>query len=403
MIGASGVWTGDGYPGVAPAVRLISLKVLDAKGVGYTSAVIAAIDWAIANKTAFGIDIINLSLGHVILQPAESDPLVQAVEAAVRAGIVVITAAGNNGCYAKPNQPEAPPNTCNVGYAGVTSPGNAASAITVGTVDTDGTAERSDDRVTRYSSRGPTWFDGLAKPDLVAPGHDLISSGDVKTQIHRNYESTRVKSKLSRRIARLGGTSMSAAVTSGVVALMIQAHREASLSHDTYLPGVVSLTPNAIKAILQFTAIPVTDNDGAEYDVLTQGAGGVNGGGALDLAYAINSRATFGIAWLRSGVESSITIEGETWVWPQTLIWGRQRIFGQMLYFNDPAWAADTVWGDLAVRPGDIQPRQSEDVVGGMDAHWTHDVVWGDGFITPDATDAQKIVWGYSRRRFWNR
>ena len=66
-------------------------------GAGTTSDVISAIEFATANKDRLGIDIINLSLGHPIYEPAATDPLVQAVEAAVRAGIVVVASAGNYG------------------------------------------------------------------------------------------------------------------------------------------------------------------------------------------------------------------------------------------------------------------------------------------------------------------
>jgi serine protease AprX len=140
--------------------------VLNRDGFGTTSAVIAAIQFAIANRTRLGIDVINLSLGHVILESAQTDPLVQAVEQAVRAGIVVVVAAGNFGTN---------PLTGVVGYAGITSPGNAPSAITVGAEDMRGTVVRGDDRVPAYSSRGPSWYDGYTKPDLVAPGNRLAS------------------------------------------------------------------------------------------------------------------------------------------------------------------------------------------------------------------------------------
>src|SRR5262245_57507923 len=113
LIGSNGV-LGPEFTGVAPNVRLIALKVLDANGQGHTSDVITAIMFAIDNRRQLGIDIINLSLGHPILEPAESDPLVQAVEAAVQAGIVVVTAAGNFGMN---------PETGMTGYAGITSPG----------------------------------------------------------------------------------------------------------------------------------------------------------------------------------------------------------------------------------------------------------------------------------------
>ena len=97
---------------------------------------------------------INLSLGHPVFESAATDPLAQAVEAAVRAGIVVVTSAGNYGLN---------PTTGEVGYAGVTSPGIAPSAITVGAADTAGTIRHGDDTIAPYSSRGPTWYDGRSQ------------------------------------------------------------------------------------------------------------------------------------------------------------------------------------------------------------------------------------------------
>ena len=97
LIASKGARSQNIYSGVAPNARIISLKALDSVGQGLTSDVIAAIEFATLNKQALGIDVINLSLGHPILEPAASDPLVRAVEAAVRAGIVVVVSAGNIG------------------------------------------------------------------------------------------------------------------------------------------------------------------------------------------------------------------------------------------------------------------------------------------------------------------
>ncbi len=171
ILGADGSDGSSKYRGVAPEVRFVGLKVLDQDGAGYASDVVAALEFATEHRYALGIDIINLSLGHPIYEPAGTDPLVQAVEAAVRAGIVVVTSAGNFGTH---------PAIGKVGYAGLTSPGNAPSAITVGSVDTRDTVMRADDRIPDYSSRGPTWYDAYAKPDLVAPGDELIA--DTGTQ-----------------------------------------------------------------------------------------------------------------------------------------------------------------------------------------------------------------------------
>ena len=103
------------YQGVAPSVRFVGLKVLDSAGAGRTSDVIRAIEFAIANRHTYGIDIINLSLGHPIFEPAASDPLVRAVERATQAGIIVVVSAGNHGVDEDGE----------LGFGGITSPGNA--------------------------------------------------------------------------------------------------------------------------------------------------------------------------------------------------------------------------------------------------------------------------------------
>ena len=153
--------------GSPPGVNFVALKVLDAEGRGRTSDVIRAIEFAIANRRRFGIDIINLSLGHPIFEPAATDPLVQAVEKAVQAGIIVVASAGNFGSDSR---------TGNVGYAGITSPGQRTLRHHRRRLQPPGHGRaRRRSAGADYSSRGPTWYDGLAKPDVVAPGHQLLA------------------------------------------------------------------------------------------------------------------------------------------------------------------------------------------------------------------------------------
>jgi subtilisin family serine protease len=243
----SGLAAGEGklsnsneFMGVAPKAHPISLKVLDANGAGRTSDVIRAIEFAIRNRAALRIHILNLSLGHPIYEPAAEDPLVQAVESATRAGLIVVVAAGNYGRSLTTLEP---------GYAGIASPGNAPSAITVGAVNTNGTVRRDDDRVARYSSRGPTWYDGVAKPDLVAPGHGLGATASVDSTLYAMYPQLLISAQKGTYL-RLSGTSMAAAVTSGVIAHMLEAN------WNTNGSDAPSLTPNAVKAVLQYTAVP---------------------------------------------------------------------------------------------------------------------------------------------------
>ena len=143
-----------------------------------TSNVIKALQWAVANKATYGIDIINLSLGHPIFEPAASDPLVQAVEAAVRSGHRGGGRPGNNGIK---------PTTGLLGLCRDQLAGQCAVGDHGRGRKTYDTTTRTDDLVADYSSRGPTWYDAFAKPDLVAPGHRLLGRGDDGPDLYTTY------------------------------------------------------------------------------------------------------------------------------------------------------------------------------------------------------------------------
>jgi serine protease AprX len=331
--------------------------------------VINAINFAVANKARLKIDIINLSLGHPIYEPAATDPLVQAVENAVAAGIVVVASAGNFG---------GDPSTHVTGYGGITSPGNAPDAITVGAIDTFQTAARNDDVVAWYSSRGPTWYDGFQKPDLVAPGSHLISDVPTSSMIAKTYPGGLIKTSGTTNLTKLSGTSMAAGVVSGVVALVLEASR-------TNYPGAL-LTPNAVKAILQYTSLPL-----ANADVLTQGAGALNAAGAIALAAAIDPSQPVGSWWLATGVNTSTTIAGETLAWGQRVVWGDRVIWGNQIFNNDPAWALRVVWGDRVIWGNRVVWGNST-VWDGNQAVWGSRVVWGDSLI--GQAYSSRVVWG---------
>ena len=151
--------------GIAPGAQLVNVRVLSSAGLGYTSDVIAGIDWAIAQQAQYNIRVINLSLGHPVVEPALTDPLCQAVARAVSRGIVVAVSAGNEG-RSRSGVPV---------LGGIESPGNSPFAVTVGALNTWGTVDRSDDTVAEYSSRGPARFDVAVKPDIAAPGNRIES------------------------------------------------------------------------------------------------------------------------------------------------------------------------------------------------------------------------------------
>ena len=203
LIAGSGSRSYGKYVGVAKAARLIGLKVLDAGGAGYTSDVIEAVEFATANKKALGIDIVNVSVDHPIYESAATDPLVQAVERAVRAGIVVVVSAGNGGMNGM---------TGEIGFAGITSPGNAPSALTVGSLRHRGTATRLDDA--RFGLQ-------LARPHVVRrageAGHPRARPGSGRyapTCRPALYKKSELRVDRTGYI-KLSGTSVAAAVTSG--------------------------------------------------------------------------------------------------------------------------------------------------------------------------------------------
>src|SRR5208282_1418967 len=124
------------------------------------------IQTAIQLKATYNIRVINLSLGRPVFESYTVDPLCQAVEAAYKAGIVVVVAAGNDG---RDNSEGTN------GYATITAPGNDPYVITVGAMKSMGTPTRADDLIATYSSKGPTAIDHIVKPDIVAPGNLQVS------------------------------------------------------------------------------------------------------------------------------------------------------------------------------------------------------------------------------------
>ncbi len=266
LIGGSGANSGTAngysatYAGVAPGVNLINLRVLDQNGSGTDSQVIAAIQEAIALQSKYNIRVINMSLGRPMFESYTLDPVDQAVEAAWKAGIVVVTAAGNEGRYAPTD-----------GFGTIVVPGNDPSVITVGATMTELTSTRVDDQIASYSSKGPTAIDHIAKPDLVAPGNRQVSLRVAGSTLDTTYPQYEISPTSGTSLYyELSGTSMATPVVSGAVALMLQQNS--------------ALTPDQVKARLMKTAwkgfgqfTSSHDSHGNlynnEYDLFTYGAG----------------------------------------------------------------------------------------------------------------------------------
>jgi len=250
------------FRGVAPSADIVGIKVLDEVGQGRTSTLIAGIAWAIAHRAEYNIRVLNLSIGGNPVGSFTRDPVDRAVEAAWRDGIVVVCAAGNEGDF---------------GPGGILSPGNDPFVITVGATDTRQTADVTDDAVASYSSVGPTLFDEVAKPDLVAPGNRLISLRTEGSYIDTNFPDNVIPvadfaptapAGTASNYLMLSGTSTSAPVVAGAAALMIGADP--------------SLTADDVKVRLMGTADPV-----AGASVHEQGAGTLD----VDEALAATTQA----------------------------------------------------------------------------------------------------------------
>jgi len=203
--------------GVAPEASLVACKVLDATGNGYSSTIIEAIEYSIDpnNDGDFSdaVDVINLSVGGY---GTPDDPLATAVNNASAIGVVVCTAAGNDG---------------DLGFYTIGSPGCAEKAITVGNSTKSETLASS-------SATGPTINNFFIKPDVLAPGTNIKSC------------------KLSGGTIVYSGTSMASPHVAGICALLKKQHPE--------------WTPDEMKAAIKTTAQILM------YEPMQQGSGFVD-------------------------------------------------------------------------------------------------------------------------------
>jgi subtilisin family serine protease len=279
---ASGV-TQEYVGGIAPGATLVNVRVLGADGSGLTSDVIAGIEWVVANRELYNIRVINLSLGHPVTEGCSTDPLCEAVNQAVQAGIVVVVAAGNTGA--------APDGSTILG--GISSPGTSPYAITVGALDTWGTVDRSDDTVATFSSRGPTPYDLAVKPDLAAPGTLIVSLEAAGAFLPTTYPSIHVAGSGNNAYMYLSGTSMAAPMVTGGVALLLQ--------------GSPDLSPAQVKFALQSGATAMTDGG-----LMGAGAGSVNFWASRQTAVNVASPAPAQIAPQLGPAQSFAVLGGST-------------------------------------------------------------------------------------------
>ncbi len=406
LIAGNGISSLFGYAhdiyGVSPGALLINLKVLNAQGASTDGQVILAINRAVQLKKQhpeWNIKVMNLSLGRPIYEESWKDPLCQAVEAAWLNGITVIVAAGNEGRL----------NVAHTqGYGTITSPGNDPLAITVGAINTQSQADRSDDIMTSYSSKGPTLVEHTIKPDLVAPGNKLFSVLSTGSTLATQPYSVLVPGPwgLPASYLVLSGTSMAAAVTSGSAA--------AVLANE-------DLTPDQVKARLMKTAyklsrtpsqIPVYDpatrqttTYTVENDMFTVGAGLLDLGAALaakgnpNFTIPAKDNAASPVAVPKFNKDGSVSVNVKNYL----------AVYGKDVF---TVWGSDafTVWGSDAftVWGSDAFTVWGSDTdaftVWGSTAVWGKDAftVWGSDAFTVWGSDADAFtVWGSDAFTVW--
>jgi serine protease AprX len=365
IIASSGYDSNGARRGIAPAANLVVLKVLDGDGFGYISNVIAALDYAVEHRAQYNIRVINLSVAAGVYESYTTDPLTLAAKRAVDSGVVVVTAAGNLGRNAQ-GQPQ---------YGGITAPGNAPWVLTVGASSHNGTVSRADDSVAPFSSRGPSFIDYSAKPDVVAPGVGIESLADPSSLLFATHPTARLWGTIdtaTQPYLSLTGTSMAAPVVAGTVALMIQANP--------------SLTPNLVKAILQYTA-----EHKSRYNEMTQGAGFLNARGAVQVAKSL------AVASIPGADASPIS---DPTPWNKHINWGNHRIGGGVLRSDANAWRLDVTWGASNTADGNtivwgtVCKREDDCgniIRGSIDDDDT--MVWGTSCSDEKCSD---VVWGPS-------
>ncbi len=290
----------SGYAGVAPTAPIVSIDVMDDNGMALTSDVIAAADWILANKRTYNIKVANFSLQSTLAGSFMYDPLNKAVEKLWFNGVVVVAAAGNYGVDGLPTT---------VAYA----PGNDPFVITVGASDTNGTGYTSaDDTVAPWSAFGYT-LDGFSKPDIGAPGRQLI--GPVPSLSTMALEAP-------NRVTAPGymwmsGTSFSAPVVSGAAALILA-------KNPTW-------TPDKVKGALMLSARPTAAGMGL-------GVGEVNAKGAFDVTNPPNPNLALN-QFVGSDGTGGVTFDSASWANNATANASWNQASWNQASWNQASWA----------------------------------------------------------------
>lgn len=393
----AGIVAGDGasstgsqytqtFYGVAPLSNVVAVRVLDQNGAGTVDTVLAGIQWVLDNRAKDNIRVMNLSLGHPMTEPSASDPLCQAVEAAWKAGIVVVCAAGNAGRLSATNSPGASNEGWGTAYGSIESPGDDPYVITVGAMK-QMDSSRANDTIATYSSRGPTMIDHTLKPDIVAPGNQVISDeapnstlvsefgSDVQVPLSQ-YENAdgAQQGQMSSDYIRLCGTSMATPVVAAAAALMLQANP--------------SLSPDTIKARLMNSADKWSFPDGSG-DPCTYGAG------YLDIPAALASKVTVSAGTYARSPRLVINAQGNVFIAKDSVTVITDTLLGLSSLWGTGVTDPATIWGANAFNPtlgvSDSRAIWGRSTLSNSQSLSSNRALWGN-----TSTTDSRAIWGRS-------
>lgn len=193
IIGGNGKNRRGIYRGIYPECSLIAVKILDQNGNGRVEQMCKAMEWILQNKEKYNIKIVNISLSlNQTASPEKSKQVLDLVRKMCREGILVVAAAGNNG--------PAPGSISRIA--------DLKEVIAVGCYDGE-YKSKFGQNCEEYSACGPG-SSSFRKPDIVAPGTDIVSCNNLFL--------------LGHYYTRKSGTSMATAVVTGCMALTLAAN-----------------------------------------------------------------------------------------------------------------------------------------------------------------------------------
>jgi serine protease AprX len=313
------------FTGIAPDATLVNVKVGASNGAVDVTQVIAAIDWIAehAKDPGLNIRVIALAYGTDSVQSSTIDPLAFAVENALKEGIVVVAAGGND---AQPDKTLA-------------NPAYDPHVLAVGAMDSAGTVSSSDDTVPDWSTRGTD----ARHVDVVAPGVSVLGlrvPGGLA-------DSENPQARVGERFARASGTSQATAVAAGQAALILQKYpwlgpAQVKQLMTTTASGILSTKPIFggsglvnLRAVLTDPVNSLLGTVGGLLDVLATTRWG-SGTGSLE-----KSRGSFHVGSGTSELRGEVDIFGHTW---QGYTWARQTSGGYA--WDRGSWRGQRMSGD---------------------------------------------------------